>query len=293
MRFHESHFWYNKSQRNGILILASLLTLLQVVIYFADELFAPEQNTENLEELRTIQKQLDSLAKDRRNSKTFEIYPFNPNYLSDYKGYILGMSPQEIDRLLQFREQGKFLRSSKEFQQVTGVSDSLMSLIAVHFRFPEQKKFPRENKNVPKGQKNSPGARAIKRDLNAASAEELMIVRGIGPVLAKRIIAYRSHLMGFSFDDQLHEVYNLPEDALDNLLDQFEVKVLPTIEKINVNTASFRQILDLPYIDYDLTRKIIDFRNEEKVITDLADLKQIDSFPLDKYDRIAVYLLAE
>ena len=293
MRFYESHFWYNKSQRNGILILAFVLTLLQVVIYFSDELLAPEQSTEKLDELRAIQNELDSLSKARGDSKTFDIYPFNPNYLSDYKGYILGMSPEEIDRLLNFRKQGKFLRSAREFQKVTGVSDSLLNLIAIHFRFPEEKKFSGENKNVPNAHKNNPGAEFVKRDLNAANREELMTVRGIGPVFAKRIVAYRSHLMGFSFEDQLREVYNLPEEAIDNLLDQFEIKELPKIEKININTASFRQILDIPYIDYDLTQKIIDFRTEEKVITDLADLKQIDSFPHDKYDRIAVYLLAE
>ena len=287
MRFHESHFWYNKSQRNGILLLAALLTALQVVLYFTDELFAPGQTTENMDELLEIERQLDSMARKSAQPQDYRIYPFNPNYISDYKGYLLGMTPEEIDRLLLFREQGKFLRSASDFQKVTGVSDSLFDRISIHFKFPTFKEFDPE----PRSRVKSEGSK--KSDLNSASYEDLQKVKGIGPVLSKRIISYRSLLGGFSFEDQLYEVYHLPEQTIANLLLHFEIRQRPQIEKLNINTASFKQILNLPYIDYELTRKIMAFRSEEKIITDLTDLKKIDSFPLDKYDRIAVYLLAE
>ena len=41
-------------------------------------------------------------------TKKDTIYPFNPNFISDYKGYKLGMSIQEIDRLHQYRAQNKY-----------------------------------------------------------------------------------------------------------------------------------------------------------------------------------------
>jgi DNA uptake protein ComE-like DNA-binding protein len=287
MRFHESHFWYSKSQRNGILILATLITVLQLVLYFTDELFATKESADNLEELREIERLLDSMQDKDSETKDYHIYPFNPNYLSDYRGYVLGMSPEEIDRLLAFRKQGRFLKSAVEFQQVTGVSDSLMVKISVYLKFPQFEKQYRQPK-VPVKRKI-----ANKQDLNKASQNDLQRISGIGPVLAKRIISYRNLLGGFNFEDQLYEVYRLPEEAIENLLDQFEIKESPHIEKLNVNKASFKQILNLPYIDYELARKIMAFRSEEKLITNLSDLKKIDSFPLDKYDRIALYLLAE
>lgn len=287
MRFHESHFWYSKSQRNGILILATLITFLQLVLYFTDELFAPYHSADNLNELREIERRLDSMQRNESDSISYRIYPLNPNYISDYKGYILGMSPEEIDRLLAFREQGRFLKSSSEFQEVTGVSDSLLGKISVHFKFPKFKKHYLQKDALAKSKI------ANKGDLNKASRNDLQHVNGIGPAFAKRIISYRNLLGGFNFEDQLYEVYHLPEEAIENLLDQFEIKEPPHIEKLNINTASFKQILNLPYIDYELTRKIMAFRSEEKLITNLSDLKKIDSFPLDKYDRIAVYLLAE
>ncbi len=287
MRFYESHFWYNKSQRNGILILATLITLIQVFLYFIDELFPPPNRVENLEELREIERQLDSMQRQSSDATPFQIYPFNPNFINDYKGYILGMSTEEIDRLLAFRKQGRFLRSASEFQEVTGVNDSLLNKISVHFKFPEF-----EKQILPSATENKKDT-LQKKDLNKATVQDLQLVNGIGPVFAKRIVSYRRLLGGFSFEDQLYEVYHLPEETVENLLRHFQIQKPPHIEKLNINTASFKQILSLPYIDYELTKKIMDFRSEEKIITDLSDLKKIDSFPLDKYDRIAVYLLAE
>lgn len=287
MRFYESHFWYNKSQRNGILILAALITFIQIFLYFTDEFFAPPERSYNEDMLREIERKLDSMQGERSDDLRYQIYPFNPNFITDYKGYILGMSPEEIDRLLTFREQGRFVGSAEEFQKVTGVSDSLLGRISVHF------KFPKFEKSAFKTAADIKSAVLNKKDLNQATIEDLKKVRGIGPVLAKRIISYRTLLGGFSFEDQLAEVYNLPEEAIENLQREFEIQEPPRIKRLNINTASFKQILDLPYIDYELTRKIMAFRSEEKIITDLSDLKKIDSFPLDKYDRIAVYLLAE
>ena len=56
-------------------------------------------------------------------------YRFNPNFISDFKAYQLGLSVEEADRLFAFRAKGKYANSPKEFQKVTGVNDSLLSLI--------------------------------------------------------------------------------------------------------------------------------------------------------------------
>lgn len=62
------------------------------------------------------------------------------------------MSTQEIDRLLAFRKENKYVNSAEEFQQVTKVSDSLLKIISPFFKFPDwiQKKnnFKAEKKRI-------------------------------------------------------------------------------------------------------------------------------------------------
>jgi DNA uptake protein ComE-like DNA-binding protein len=60
-----------------------------------------------------------------------------------------------------------------------------------------------------------------------------------------------------------------------------------------VNEATFKEILALPYIDYGLTNRIFNYKKARLRIDSLEELKKIDSFPLDKFDRIAVYLSTE
>lgn len=293
MKFFKSHFWYNKSQRNGILFLILILFILQLIYHFVD--FSDRSNLDfDASELKTYQSQIDSLKKEVLKKDPIKIFPFNPNYLTDFKGYQLGLGIKEIDRLTAYRKTGKYVNSAAEFQKVTGVNDSLLNIISPYFKFPDwvnskQSKKPIKNTNHTK----SSIANKQLKDLNLASSNDLRTITGIGEKLAKRIITYRKLLQGYSFNDQLYEVYYLDKDVADLVLKQFVVMKKPIINKLNINRATFKEILALPYIDYNLTKYIFNYKDKIGEYAKLEDLKKIDSFPLDKYDRIALYLTAD
>jgi len=58
---------------------------------------------------------------------------------------------------------------------------------------------------------------APKVNINTASSEELQKVKGIGPVLAKRIIAYREKVGRFLSLDELREVKGIGAKTLEKL----------------------------------------------------------------------------
>ena len=82
-------------------------------------------------------------------------------------------------------------------------------------------------------------------------------------------------------------------EVVGKLLLVFKVVKLPKIQKSNVNTASFRELLKNPYIDYELCKKIFDYKDEVAELQDVSELKNIIGFPLELYDRIVLYLVAE
>lgn len=289
MQSFRSHFRFNKKQRNGIFWLGLIIIIFQSIYLFAD-FSNPKTRTEDDKEFLALQHQLDLLNKRDTVAGTYKIYPFNPNFLTDYRAYVLGLNSEEIDRLLAFREDGKYVNSAIEFQQVTQISDSLLAVIAPHFKFAEYKGKGKRFTDEKEKEDESIGK---KKDINLASAKELIEINGIGEKLAARIIEYRKTLKGFTFDDQIREVYFLPPETADKLLLQYEVKEKPAIAKLNVNEATFKEILALPYIDYGLTKRIFNYKKARLRIDSLEELKKIDSFPLDKFDRIAVYLSTE
>ncbi len=126
--------------------------------------------------------------------------------------------------------------------------------------------------------------------MNKATAEELRTVSGIGETLSNRIIKFRDRLGGFLVNEQLYDVYGLEPLVVKRALEQFQVVDAPTIEKININNATVEQLAQLIYIDYNLAREIVSYRETHGAFTTLDELKGLKSFPADRIERIKLYL---
>ncbi len=286
----KSHFWYNKRQRNGIFFLLLIIVMLQITFFFVD--FAPEEPSRfSQNEIEVFKKEQDSLLKKALEERKPKIFPFNPNYINDFKGYQLGLNVDEIDRLISFRETGKFINSTKEFKDVTKISDSLLNTISPYFKFPD---WVTNKNNTTNTRFKQPKKEVIEvKDLNLVNSSDLIKIRGIGEKTAERILSYREKLQGFNHDSQLYEVYYLDKEIADKALEYYKVLSKPTITKLNINTASFKEVLAIVYIDYELTKKIFSYRDEVAEIQSLEELKKIDGFPIEKFNRISLYLVAE
>lgn len=284
-----SHFVFTRSQQNGIFVLVTIIIVLQLVYFFYP--FPTEATRDPREEelVEQMQHSIDSLKKVAARKDSVSVAPFNPNFISDYRGYMLGMSVAEIDRLHEFRQRDLWINSAEEFQEVTGVSDSLLKWMAPYFKFPDFHRTASEENKVSKMAFSAPLSRA---DLNSATADELRQVNGIGEKLSARIVNYRSSLGGFRGDAQLKDVYGLSPEVIERLLQRFEVKN-SAVEKVDVNSATIMQLVDIPYLNYEQARAIVKYREEVGVIGNLEELLQIKDFPLDKLDRINLYLTTD
>lgn len=295
MKIFKSHFWYTKNQRNGILLLLIIIIFLQLILHFKN--FDSQQLVDlSQPKITSYNKQLDSLKKKSSKKKKFKIYPFNPNYISDYKGYQLGMNVDEIDRLLAHREQRLYVNSAKEFQTITKISDSLLQKISPFFKFPEWVQKKNNNKNnqqryIPNSRINVSEITTV--DINKATLKDFTAIEGVDEYISERIIKYRSKLQGFSFKEQLFEVWGLDELMVNKILSTFSIKNKPIIKKVNINTASFKEVLSNPYIDYELCIQIFDYKDEVAELQSISEIKNIEGFPIKKYNRIVLYLLAE
>lgn len=292
MKTVKSHFLkFNKRQRNGILFLTLLIVIAQIGYFFTDfssnELGADYQYQDQF-----FNTKIDSIKLVAGKQKNKTSYRFNPNFLTDFRASKLGLSVAEIDRLFAYRKTGKYVNSAKEFQKVTKISDSLLDKIKSLFKFPSWVNKPKKNawKTYDKSKPNEP---IVVQDINKVTAIDLQKVNGIGETLSKRIIKYRTKLKGFYFKDQLKEVYGLSPEVIDKIHKRFQILSKPKIKKININEATFKQVLHLPYMNYELTKKIFNYRDEFAEIQSLEELKKIDGFPIDKYNRIILYLSTE
>ncbi|WP_298498822.1 helix-hairpin-helix domain-containing protein [uncultured Algibacter sp.] len=289
MQNFKSHFTFSKEQRNGIFLLLIIIIVAQCVYFFIDY---PSNNIQvNKEELLKYTKEIDSLRFHKTQENKPKIYPFNPNYITDYKGSSLGMSNEEIDRLLTFRKQNKWINSTKQFQEITKVSDSLLKVLSPNFKFPEWVTNPKPRNNSFQVYNSKPRTYANKQDLNKVTAQQLQKVNGVGKVLSERIIKYRNKFKGgFIADIQLQDVYGLSPEVIEKITDHFTVKTPKAIKKININTTTIDDLVTIPHIDYDLAHDILEQRQLREGYNSIDDLIKVKDFPLNKIKIIELYL---
>ncbi len=287
----KSHFVFNRSQRNGILLLFFFTSGYLVLNYYVD--FSKESLLDiNSKEVIAIQKELDSLRTIEIESKKPKVFPFNPNFLSDFKGYVLGMSTEEIDRLLAFRKENKWINSVKDFKKVTKVSDSLLNKISPYFKFPDWISNSKPKKNyLKKGFKEKTFRQKV--DLNITTQEQLEKVNGIGKVNSKNIIDYRNKLGGFSDDIQIYQLYGLDYQVINKVLNEFTVKTPKEIVKMNFNSISASDIATIPGISFDLAKRIWEYRILNEQIESFSQLQNIEGLTKRKLQGIQLYLKIE
>ncbi len=286
----KSHFMFTKQQRSGIFALILIILTIQCVIYVVD--FSSEEFERDTSLIHTYRAEVDSLKQLKLKNSQPRIFPFNPNFITDYKGYTLGMSAEELDRLHEFRKGNKWINSAKEFQKVTEVSDTLLAEISPYFKFPDwvTNPKPKHEYNSSFSDNSKPKTFTEKQDLNTASASQLKKVNGIGEALSERIVNYRSRIGGFVADVQLKEVYGLSAEVIDRVLNQFTVKSGTPITKIHINTATIEELVTIKYIDYEIAYNIIEQRTLREGFKSLDELTKVKGFPVKKSEIIELYL---
>ena len=295
-----------KDQRKGILALCLLIIAIQIGYYFisnADMTTEAEKSAEKNEWL-ALQYKIDEL-KAKKGEKKYTIYPFNPNFITDYKGYSLGMTVEEIDRLHAFRESGKWINSVADFKTVTKVPDTLLAKISPYFKFPDWVVKKQQQKDVVKdyntaekpsnnfketftSKKEKPVKAAL--DINSALEEDLIAVYGIGPAFAKKILRRRADLGAFVSMEQMEDFKDFSPEAIAGLQKSFKVDINPRVVKININTASLQQLSRFPYFNKDIAKAIITQRSMKGKIVNFDELSKINDIFTLKSKIISLYL---
>jgi len=284
-------YYYTQSQKRGFIALVIALCMVQGILLFC---YYRQPNTKTAyivdeEKQELIQRELDSLRLHFAQKKD-TIYPFNPNYLTDYKGFVLGLSMEEIDRLFAYRATNQYVNSAEAFQEVTGVSEEWMQKYRPFMMFASRSRqknsFSRQSLSFPKtGVKPS-----VMQDINTATAKTLQEIYGIGPTLSQRILDDRNKWGGYVHMDQLSFVYGLSDAVLTALMQQFAVETTPFITPIDLNQASVDDLKNLPYLNYYLAREIVKYRSLHGDFVNKEQLKEIEKIPLDKIHIISLYL---
>ena len=125
-----------------------------------------------------------------------------------------------------------------------------------------------------------------KIDIQVATEDDLISVKGIGGTYAKRIVKYREILGGYFSINQLGEVYGIDSLLLVSISDQI-ICSSNNLNFININEVGYNNLYKHPYISKKEAMQVIIVRTQKGEIN-LVDLQDI--FSKIKLEKVEKYL---
>jgi len=224
------------------------------------------------------------------------LFKFDPNTI-EYKGLIsLGFTSRQANTLIKFRESGFEFRKPNDLIKVHGLDSTLLARIESYIELPKQKAKPRILEKIKKDtlasfpQKIETPFQKI--EINNATSEDLIAIKGIGKVYASIVLKYRDRLGGYIDLNQIGEAYEFQDTTL-RLLEKFLTIDSASLNKININQVTFKELLSHPYITFEQNQIIFPYITTRRPIDDLDILNNILLIDKNTINRLKPYLTTQ
>jgi competence ComEA-like helix-hairpin-helix protein len=293
--FLNNYFGFNKQQRNGLLVLALISFTLFLIRIIYPYFLSPGNIT--IQNLPLIERKLDSSyeSSNKYYSSNFSesknavsLFVFDPNTVSFDQLLQLGFKEKTAKTFLKFRNKGFVFKQKKDIQKVYGISDNFYAQLEPYILI-ENKVAAEQKNSADKNVVSTPikSQTKTKVELNSADSLALIGLNGVGPSFAKRILKYRSILGGYTSIEQLKEVYGFTEELYEKVKPFVCVDAV-TVKKLDLNKDDFKVINKHPYLSYELTKALLDWRKKTVITaTNLRDIINDDSV----YNKLLPYLV--
>lgn len=243
----------------------------------------------------------ESYKEETVERKVVELFYFNPNTASKEDFERLGLSARTAQSIINYRNKGGKFKKPEDFKKIYTLNDDDYKRLESYIQLPKSSKAIAEKEEEDEShimgfaQTAKPKTEYIKKsttikiDVNKASVEDFQQLKGIGKGYAQRIIKYRDKLGGFVTTAQLKEVYGFPKETYEEIANQLTIKT-KTINKININTATYEDLVKHPYIDSKRANAIVKYRKQHGDFKSVNDLSKIYAIPKATLKNIKPYL---
>jgi DNA uptake protein ComE-like DNA-binding protein len=213
--------------------------------------------------------------------KILQVFDFDPNYTSEDS---LKLIFQEFvaQNIIKYRSNGGNFKENKDLLKIYGLGTTRYQEILPYIQFKKLAKRA-ERKFKPH---ISHKQRMVA--LNETDTTQLIQLKGIGSILANRIIAFRNALGGFIHVDQLQETYGLPQETFHQI--QPLLKIGKPHQKFNINILDRKALSKHPYINWKQAGVIEKYRKQHGPFTSIADIYQIRMLDSNFVARLQPYL---
>lgn len=280
----KEYFNFSTREKRGALVLAVIITI-QLSLLLAIRLYKPEPDPVEkqvfLDAFRKIHADTADLnlqSIGRVESAFLHPVKFDPNTANEKLLMQNGLSERQARIILNFVKKGGRFRIKSDMKKIYSIDSLTYQKLYPFIDLPEQVQTT-----------SFISTRQVIVDIASADSAQLVAVKGIGPVLAGRIIRYRNALGGFHSIEQLREVYGV-NDTLFAMLTPFIQLSDDKVKMLSINDDSLQVLVAHPYLKYKLGNAIVNYRKQHGPLGGPEDLRKLPFVNEDNLRKLAPYL---
>jgi DNA uptake protein ComE-like DNA-binding protein len=282
----------SSSERRGVVVLMTIIIVLVIIRFIgfmqdrrdvrADNIIKTE-DLSDFEKTPGWQDDTTELQFDLplEESLSAGLFYFDPNTITAADMKRLGLSTRLSKTIINYRMHGGRFRVKEDLLKIYGLDTSIYNSLSPYMLIAGTE----VKKEVLTEQKKG----ELPSDINRADSAVLIKVKGIGPVLSRRILKYRELLGGFCSTGQLKEVYGLPDSLAIFMQTSFYADT-SFVRRLNVNTASETELARHPYVGKYVAKGIVSYRNQVKRIQVVDELKKNGILTEEAFEKLKKYL---
>ena len=283
--------YISKKTKRGMLLLVFICLCIvytpRVLSLFKnqDAVQLSQQEIQKIEELKTEYKKNKFRKRNSFKKRVYRRPPakFNPNEYTKADWMYVGLSEKQAAVMLKITSKGVW--SNTFLQKIVVIPPEVYELIKDSTVYPKKTYLDNQRTEYPLTKtKEKPLI-----EINSANAEELETLPGIGPTFAKRIVAYREILGGYSNKDQILEVYGMDQEKFSNI-NSLVVVNMNEIKKMNINTADVNELKRHPYINFSVANSIVKLRAQKGTFNAIEDLRESKLIDAILYEKLKPYV---
>ena len=215
-------------------------------------------------------------------------FPFDPNRVSDSQWIAMGLTLKQASTIRRYREKGGRFKRKEDLRRIYVISEGEYRVLEPFIQIGDTSENPKAgNREKGQNEKNIAGFRPV--ELNGADSAGLTERLKLRPWLASRTIRYRDLLGGFFHKGQLYEVYGFDSAEIMKRWDYIQVDT-SRIKTLDLNNASFKDLLRHPYLTFDEVQSIFNLKAEQNDMIRSEQLLEQGIFTSETYQRLRPYL---
>lgn len=289
----------SKRQRIGSLILVLIFVIIHIYNFLLYPVIFKNHATYSISDLYIhycdsvfLTNKHNSLIVKANIEDTVVYHSFDPNLVDSSKLARFNLPQKLVSNWINYRIKGGRFYKCADLEKIYGMRPEILDSLMIYCHLtktPEPGRFitsnPRENHS---GKYTRENIRIEMVNINTDDSLAFKRLKGIGPVLSKRIIKYRNRLGGFHDLAQLTEVYGVEDSVLS--INKSMLTVQGPLDKININECGFKELIRHYYFDKPTTNAILKYRKQHGIFDSIQQVKNIRIINDSIYNRIIPYL---